>query len=213
MTVVVGVDPHKRTHTAVAVRSGSGEVADELTALARRPGHDELLAWACGLDQSRVWALEDVRSVSAGLDRRLLEEGERVVRVPPKVMAGTRRGARSFGKSDSIDALAIARAALGEADLPVAVQDRAAREIKLLVDHREVLVRQRSEAQDRLRWLLHAIDPELTIPAGALDRKVWLDRVQRRLKGVRDVVEARIARDLVLPSTRRSCSISRAAER
>ena len=51
--------------------------------------------------------------------------------------------------------------------------------------------------QDRLRWLLHAIDPELRVPAGALDRKVWLDRVARRLARAAQTVEVRIARDLV----------------
>lgn len=119
------------------------------------------------------------------------------MRVPPKLMAGARKGARSFGKSDSIDALAIARAALSHPDLPVAVQDDTAREIKLLVDHREALVRQRREAQDRLRWLLHSWDPGLQIPAGALDRKPWLDRLARRLSRAEQTVEVRIARDLV----------------
>jgi transposase len=83
-----------------------------------------------------------------------------VVQVPHKLMAGARRAARSFGKCDSIDALAIARAALGHPDLPVAFEDQEAREITLLVDHRDTLVRPRSEAQDWLRWVLHAIDPE-----------------------------------------------------
>jgi hypothetical protein len=55
-----------------------------------------------------VWALEDVRGVSRGLERFLLEHPERVVRVPPKLMAGARKSARTYGKSDSIDALAIA---------------------------------------------------------------------------------------------------------
>jgi transposase len=120
VTVVIGVDPHKQTHTAVAVRSGTGEVVDELTATARVAGHEDLLRWAQSLSADRLWALEDVRSVSRGLERLLVARGERVVRVPPKLMAGARRGARSFGKSDSIDALAIARAALGHPDLPVA---------------------------------------------------------------------------------------------
>jgi transposase len=197
VTVVIGVDPHKQTHTAVAVRSGTGEVIDERTAAARTEGHEELLSWAQGLSADRLWALEDVRSVSRGLERLLVARGERVVRVPPKLMAGARRGARSFGKSDRIDALAIARAGLGHPDLPIAVEDQEAREIKLLVDHRETLVRQRTEAQDRLRWLLHAVDPEMTVPAGALDRKVWLDRVERRLARAAQCVEVRIARDLV----------------
>jgi transposase len=197
LKLVIGVDPHKQTHTAVVVRSGSGELVDELSVPAREAGHRQLLTWAEALEGDRVWALEDVRGVSRRLERDLLEAGERVVRVPPKLMAGARKGARSFGKSDSIDALAIARAALGHPDLPVAVQDEPAREIKLLVDHREALVRQRREPQDWLRWLLHSWDPGLQIPAGALDRKVWLDRVARRLSRAEQTVEVRIARDLV----------------
>jgi hypothetical protein len=46
MKVVVGVDPHKQAHTAVAVRPGSGELVDERTAAARPAGYRELLAWA-----------------------------------------------------------------------------------------------------------------------------------------------------------------------
>src|SRR5262249_19643739 len=112
MAIVIGVDPHKQTHTAVAARRATGELIDELTAPARAPGFGELLAWAEALDGERRWALEDVRTVSRGLEHYLLACGEEVVRVPPKVMAGARKSARSFGKSDSIDALAIARAGL-----------------------------------------------------------------------------------------------------
>lgn len=181
MTLVIGVDPHKQTHTAIAIKGGSGELVDELCASARVSGYAQLLAWARAIDAERVWALEDVRGVSCGLERFLLEHGERVVRVPPKLMAQARRSARTFGKSDSIDALAIARAALAHPQLPTAAQDDVARELQLLTSHREALVRQRSEAQDRLRWLLHNIDPDVQIPASALDRTVWLDRVTRRL--------------------------------
>jgi transposase len=61
-----------------------------------------------------VWVLEDVRCVSGSLERFLLDRGETVVRLPPKLMAGARRSGRERGKSDPIDALAIARAALRE---------------------------------------------------------------------------------------------------
>ena len=63
--------------------------------------------------------------------------------------------------------------------------------------HRETLVHQRSEAQDRLRWLLHAIEPELHVPTGALDRKIWLNRVARRLARAPQDAQVRIARDLL----------------
>src|SRR3954470_24347521 len=86
--------------------------------------------------------------------------GFRVVRVPPKLMAGARASARTRGKSDPIDALAIARAALREPDLPVAFHDTASRKVKLIVDHRQNLVETRVQAQNRLRWLLHELDPE-----------------------------------------------------
>ena len=152
MTLVIGVDPHKQTHTAVAVQGGSGELVDERTAVARPAGYGELLGWAKDAGANRLWALEDVRGVSRGLERFLLGRGERVVRVSPKLMAGARKSARAYGKSDSIDALAIARGALAHPDLPAAVDDLQSRAIQLLVSHRESLVRQRSEAQDRLRW-------------------------------------------------------------
>ena len=91
MTLVIGVDPHKQTHTAVAVRSGSGELVDELSVEARATGYAQLLTWARAIDVECRWALEDVRGVSRGLERYLLEHDERVVRVPPKLMAGPAR--------------------------------------------------------------------------------------------------------------------------
>ena len=142
-----------------------------------------MLAWARALDPERIWAIEDCRHVSAKLERFLLGRGERVVRVPPKLMAGRRRGLRERGKSDPIDALAVARGALEEGidTLPVAALEGPAREIKLLLDHREDLVGERTRVQQRLRWLLHDRWPELQLPAGCLDRMVWLESVAGRL--------------------------------
>jgi transposase len=142
-----------------------------------------MLAWPRSVDGDRVWAIEDCRHVSAKLERFLLARGERVVRVPPKLMAGRRRGSRQAGKSDPIDALAVARAALEEGieTLPGAALEGPAREIKLLLDHREDLVCERTRIQQRLRWLLHDRWPELELPAGCLDRMVWLDRLGSRL--------------------------------
>jgi Transposase len=141
--IVIGVDPHKQTHTAAAVEQGTGELRGERTGKARRQGHEQLLAWARSLAAERLWALEDCRHVSSAPERLLLASGERVVRVPPKLMAGARRGARQRGKSDAIDALAVARAALREPELPIALLEGSSREIRLLLDHREDLVGER----------------------------------------------------------------------
>src|SRR6266542_4160148 len=143
--IVIGTDTHKCTHTCAAAKSGTGELQGELTARAREPGFRELLDWGRELDSERIWALEDCRHVSGALERFLVGEGERVVRIPPKLMGESRKAERARGKSDPIDALAIARAALkeGPETLPVAQLDDEALELKLLLDHREDLVRAR----------------------------------------------------------------------
>ena len=114
--IVIGADTHKRTHTCGAVDAVTGRVLAErtLTARARRGASTTLLRWARALDAERVWAIEDCRHVSGAFERFLVARGERIVRVAPKLMAGARRSARERGKSDSIDAVAIARAALSE---------------------------------------------------------------------------------------------------
>ena len=111
--------------------------------------------------------------------------------------AGASAG-RSRGKSDAIDALAIARAALREPclDSPRPGEERL-RELKLLVDHRDDLVDERRRCQQRLRWHLHELDPALVVPLGALDRSVWLDRLGRQLARREQSTQVRIARELV----------------
>jgi transposase len=195
--IVIGVDPHKQTHTAAAVERATGELRGERTVKARQQGYGQLLAWARSLAGERLWALEDCRHVSLGLERFLLARGERVVRVPPRLMGEARKGGRSPGKSDSIDALAVARAAVRERDLPEAFLAGPEREIKLLLDHRDDLVAERTRIQSRLRWHLHDLDPELAVPAGALDRYCWLDRLERFLAGREQSAQVRIAAELV----------------
>jgi transposase len=197
--IVIGTDTHKDTHTAVAANASSGQIEDELTAPARERGFAKHLDWARDLDSERIWAIEDCRHVSGGLERFLLASEERVIRVPPRLMGAARKGSRQRGKSDPIDAANVARAALREGieSLPVAYLDAEAMEIKLLLDHRENLVRARASDQRRLRWHLHQLWPQLEVPAGALDRMVWLDRIAARLRRAPADARVRIARELV----------------
>lgn len=158
--VVVGADVHKRTHTFVAVDE-AGRKLGEKTVAAVTAGHAEAVMWAREqFGPEVVWAIEDCRHLSARLERDLLGLGQKVVRVPPKLMAQTRASARTRGKSDPIDALAVARGFLRGPDLPVASHDEVSRELKLLVDRREVLVAQRTATINRLLWRVHELDPE-----------------------------------------------------
>jgi transposase len=191
--IVIGVDVHKQSLTAIAVDE-AGRALAESTA----PTACELLAWASSLPGERSWAVEDCRQLTRALERALLEAGESLVRVPPKLMAPQRRAGRARGKSDPIDALAVARAALREPrlDHPRPGEQRL-RELKLLVDHRDDLIDERRRAQQRLRWHLHELELEPAVPLGALDRGVWLDRLGRRLAGLEQSAQVRIARELV----------------
>lgn len=195
--VVVGSDVHKRTHTFVVIDE-AGRKLGEITVKATPTGHDKAIQWVRERfgEHDIVWAIEDCRHLSARLELDLLDAGEQVVRVPPKLMAEQRRTARTRGKSDPIDALAVARAALREPDLPVATHDEASRELKLLVDHREDLVRQRTAVINRFRWHLHRIDPTLDPTPRSLDRGKTRDRLREVLQD-QTGIDARLARELL----------------
>ena len=158
--ITLGIDAHKRSHTVVAVDDLGRQLGTKTTQATTTKEHLAIVRWADQFGPDRVWAVEDCRHLSRRLERDMLAAGERIVRVPPKLMAHARDGARTYGKSDPIDALAVARAALREPDLPTACLAGDAREIRLLVDHREDLVAERTRQINRIRWHFHEIDPE-----------------------------------------------------
>jgi transposase len=195
--IVLGADMHKSSHTIAAVAATSGELLGEKTIAVGDRGFAAGLDWARGLEDERVWALEDCRHVSGSFERFLLGHGERVVRVATRLMAGERRGGRDRGKSDRIDAMAVARAALREGvdRLPVAQLAGVELDIRLLVDHRERLVGMRTALYNDLLWHLHDLWPEQTFAACALLSKKWSTRIARRLARAEQSVRVRIARD------------------
>jgi transposase len=192
--VVIGVDAHKRTHTLVAADQLGRELATK-TLAATTGGHLAAIAWAARWSQRR-WALEDCRHLTRTLEVDLLRAGEQVVRVPTQMMAGVRRSARQPGKSDAIDALSVARAAWREPDLPVAQLDGPSRQVRLLVDHRDDLVAERTRLHSRIRWHLHEIAPDLEIPARGLKLQHIVERVAARLATIDGLIAA-IARELL----------------
>jgi len=194
--IIVGIDPHKKSHTAVAVDAAMGTVRGELQVQADKAGHRRLLAWAEELDYERRFALEDCRHVSGQVERFLLAAGEEVVRVSPNLMGATRRGARTYGKSDPIDARAVAEAARREPDLPRACLAQTEDDLRLLVDHHDHLVGERTRIQNRLRWHLHDLGLEASIPPKALRNACRLDRLSRELASLSSV-RVDIARQLL----------------
>ena len=192
--IVIGLDVHKQSVAAFAVDEAGRPLAEK----AIQVGSEELLGWAAALDGERLWAVEDCRQLTGWIERQLVGAGEDLVRVPPKLTVPERRAGGTRGKSDPIDALAIARAAIREPGLSRPRPDeRIYREIKLLVDHREDLLARRTRSQQRLRWHLHQLDPTYEVPLRRLDRATQLERVARWLERREQELQVRLARDLV----------------
>ena len=196
--LTIGVDPHKQTHSGVAVDPLGVQIAQRMVP-ARREGFGQLVQWARTLDSERVWVIEDVRHVSGGLERFLIDRGETVVRLPPRLMADSRQSVRERGKSDPIDALAIARAALREGvqTLPTARLAGVELEIRLLALHRERLVDSRTRLINELRWQLHDLWPDWEIPRRVLIGPGWQTKVAHRLRRAPRTVQVQIARDMI----------------
>lgn len=185
--VMVGIDVHKQTHTAVAASCAGMKLA-ELKVATTATDFEKLIGWArevaaeVGDGEVLLWAVEDCRTYSQSLEAALLVQGFTVVRVPPHLSAGTRKTGRVGGKSDPVDALAVARVALREPDLPVAVDDPTRRAIKMLADDRDRLVVERTAAINQLRAILHVLDRGLE-PAGRGISATALIRLRYQLAG------------------------------
>src|SRR4030095_422872 len=96
--IVVGLDVHKQALTAVAVDELGRAVAERTCAVSADP----LLEWARSLEAERLWALEDCRHVTRGLEQALLAAGEQLLRVPPRLTARQRRRGRRAGQAPRI---------------------------------------------------------------------------------------------------------------
>src|ERR1700734_46008 len=166
--IVIGVDAHKRTHTLVALDAVTGVARGQAIVQASDDGALNALRFAAGIEQDRVWAVEDCRHVTARLERALLGAGERVIRVPPSLTGESRKATRTAGKSDPIVARAVALAAIREGgeNLPVAFLDEQAHEIRVLCDYRDQLMHERARLINRLRWHLVRIAPEIESQIG-----------------------------------------------
>jgi transposase len=165
MEVAIGVDSHKGS-LAAAVVDELGRVI-EATEFPNHPkGHDAFQDWVGAQAKERRIGVEGSLNYGAALTRHLLSCGEDVREVPASLTHVERRKRRSQGKSDLIDAVAIARVVAREEDLPSARRTALLADLKLLVDYRDQLARSRTQVANRAHADLAAIRPgyERSIP-------------------------------------------------
>jgi transposase len=176
MTVIIGVDPHKSTHTAVAIDRDERPLA-RVQLVADRCQTRRLLAWAEPLGRQRTWAVESAGGLGKLLAQQLLEAGEHVVDVPPTLAARVRLlGSAKASKNDPNDARAIA--GLRHCGLrAVRVEDHTA-VIRMLIDRYDDLVALRTQAACRLHVALRELI------AGGAPRRLGASRATELLRSV-----------------------------
>jgi transposase len=160
MTVMIGVDPHKGSHTAVAIGAGE-EPLGRLRVRASVAQAEKLVAWAADWP-GRTWAVEGAGGLGHLLDWQLVAAGERVLDVPPEPAARVRLlQAGDTSKNDPDDALSVAIAALrSKAPRQVMAEDYAAVLKVWSKRHRDL-----SRARNQVACRLHAVLCEL-VPGG-----------------------------------------------
>jgi transposase len=196
MTVIIGIDPHKATHMAVAI-DGDEQAIGRLEVTADRCQTQRLLAWAAPLGEDRTWAIESAGGLGKLLSQQLLAAGEHVVDVPPTLAARVRLlGAVKASKNDSNDAFSTAIAGLRHCGLRAVLGDDHTTVLRLLVGRYDDLVGLRTQTACRL----HATLRELV--AGGAPLRLSADRAAKLLRGVRPddpvgIERKRLAVDLI----------------
>ncbi|MBD0324156.1 MAG: IS110 family transposase [Aldersonia sp.] len=187
MTVMIGVDPHKGSHTAVAIDRAEVELAAIQVRSSSRQV-EELLAWAGELGD-RIWAVECAGGVGYLVAQQLVAAGDRVLDVPATLAARARLlGSGRSSKNDPNDAYSVAVASLRAPALPaVAPADNAA-VLRLLAKRNKQLGSQRTRTACRLHALLVELVP------GGISREITVNRAARLLESFTPTTPVEVTR-------------------
>src|SRR6516225_9850782 len=175
--VMIGVDPHKASHTAVAI-SAAEEPLGELRVRACAAQAERLLAWATAWPQ-RTWAVEGAGGLGHLLAQQLLAAGERVLDVQPKLGARVRLlAAGDVNKNDPNDARSVAIAALRSAGVREVRPDDHAAVLKIWSKRYRDLGRTRTQVVCRLHAVLCDLVP------GGVSRPIYAACAARILQQI-----------------------------
>ncbi len=180
MVTTIGIDPHKATHTAVAI-DGSETVLAEITISADRYQTKKLIDWASGLNgDGRVWAVEAAGGLGYLLSQQLIAHGEHVVDVPPVLASRVRLlGSGRSDKNDPNDARSVAIAALRQPGLAVVLREDHTQVLRMLAKRHLELTGLRTQAVCRLHAVLAQLKP------GGMGRRLSAKQAGRMLAGIR----------------------------
>jgi transposase len=176
--VVIAIDPHKASWTAVAVADSRQPLAT-LRVPVSRDGYRSLRRFARTW-HGNIWAIEGAHGVGSPLTARLAEDGIQVVDVPAKLAARVRLLSVGHGrKNDDADALSVGIAALNATHLHTVSVDAATTALRAIVEHREDLITTRTQTINRLHVLLTRLKP------GGLAGTLTANRAAELLRSIR----------------------------
>jgi transposase len=212
MAVIIGIDPHKATHAAVAI-DGDERLLARLQLTAADDQTARLLAWATPLGSERTWAVESAGGLGKLLTQQLIDAGEQVIDVPPTLSARVRLlGSEKASKNDDNHALATAVAGLRHCGLRAVRREDHTAVIRLLVDRYDDLTAARTQAACRLHVALRELI------AGGAPRRLSADRATTMLRrvrpeGVAAIERRRLALELLTDVRRLDRDIATARQR
>jgi transposase len=158
--ITLGVDAHKKLHVATAVDE-TGRDLGSWRGPNTPAGWQDALTWASGLGVTRQWGIEGAWGYGRGLAQHLVATGEAVYEVNTRWTALGRRHARRPGKTDRLDARAVATFVSGEApDLPRVGAEDVTVVLDLLTSEREALRSETRRLWNQIHALLLQLDPE-----------------------------------------------------
>ena len=180
MVTTIGIDPHKATHTAVAIDE-TEQVLGELTVPADRYQTPRLMEWASHLDgDGRVWAVEAAGGLGHLLSQQLVTHGEQVVDVPAVLASRVRvLGSGRSDKNDPNDARSVAIAALRQPGLARVRREDQAQVLRMLAKRHLELTSLRTQAACRLHAVLMQLRP------GGIPKRLSTNKARRALQGMR----------------------------
>ena len=177
--ITIGVDAHKRVHVAVALDS-SGREAGAWHGPNSPTGWAQMVAWADSHGEPRVWGIEGAWNYGRGLAQQLVVAGETVYEVNSRWTALQRRGARRPGKSDRLDAQAVAQFVRREAPrLPRVQADDVTATLDLLTSERATAQSDAIRLRNQIHALLLQLDPAYKDHLPNVRSRAWIDAVAR----------------------------------
>lgn len=192
--ITIGVDAHKSIHVALAVDDAGREVGD-WKGPNSEVGWESLSTWAVGLGECRQWGIEGAWGYGRGLAQHLVAVGEMVYEINARWTAIRRRSAHKPGKTDQLDASAIALFVRQESDgLPRVLPEDDTAVLELLTAQRDGAQAEANRLRNQIHALLLQVDPEYKQHLPTINSKAGLDALRNYAPSVDDAIRRERAR-------------------